>query len=63
MSTTFTIADDYDPDGDISSNADPTTEYLAYLANVRRGMVGDMGFSLDDFKTYIVGLRKPDWAK
>jgi hypothetical protein len=63
MSTTFTIADDYDPDGDISPNAKPTTEYRAYLANVRGGMVGDMGFTLDDFKTYIAGLREPDWAK
>jgi hypothetical protein len=62
MSTTFTIADDYDPDGDVSPNADPT-EYRAYLTHVRGGMVGDMGFTLDDFKTYIAGLRKPDWAK
>jgi hypothetical protein len=63
MSTTFTIADDYDPDGDMSPNADPATEYRAYLSNVRGGMVGDMRFTLDDFKTYIAGLRKPDWAK
>jgi hypothetical protein len=63
MSATFTIADDYDPDGDISPNANPTTEYRTYLSNVRGGMVGDMGFALDDFKTYIAGLRKPDWAK
>ena len=63
MSTTFTIADDYDPDGDMSPNADPTTEYRAYLADVRGGMVGDMGVTLEDFKTYIAGLRKPDWAK
>jgi hypothetical protein len=27
MSTTCTIADDYDPDGDMSPNADPATEY------------------------------------
>jgi hypothetical protein len=33
------------------------------LADVRGGMVGDMGFTLDDFKTYIAGLRKPDWKK
>jgi hypothetical protein len=63
MSTTFTIADDYDPDGDMSPNADPTTEYRAYLNHARGGMVGDMGFTLDDFKAYIAGLRKPDWAK
>jgi hypothetical protein len=51
MNTTFTIADDYDPDGDMSPNADPTTEYRAYLSNVRGGMVGDMQFTLDDFRT------------
>jgi hypothetical protein len=27
------------------------------------GAVGDMGFALDDFKTYFAGLRKPDWTK
>jgi hypothetical protein len=26
-------------------------------------MVGDVGFTLDDFKTYTAGLRKPDWTK
>ena len=60
---TFTIADDYDPDGDMSANANPVTTYQTYLRDVRGGMVGDMGFSLDDFKTYIAGLRKPDWKK
>jgi hypothetical protein len=29
------------PDGDMSPDADPTTEYLAYLADVRGGMVGE----------------------
>jgi Leucine-rich repeat (LRR) protein len=62
MSTPFTIADDFDPDGDMSPNANPKTEYRAYLVDVRGGMVGDMGFTLDDFKTYIAGLRKPNWA-
>ena len=33
------------------------------LGHVRGRMVGDMGFSLADFETYIAGLRKPDWAK
>ena len=52
------------PDGAyMSPDADPTTEYRAYLAHVQGGMVGDMGFTLDDFKTYIAGLRKPDWKK
>ena len=63
MNTTFTIADDYDPDGDMSPNAYPVTAYWTYLRDVRGGMVGDMGFTLDDFKTYIAGLRKPEWKK
>jgi hypothetical protein len=63
MSTAFTISDDYDPDGDMSANADPITEYRTYLSHVRGGMVGDMGFSLADFETYVAGLRKPDWKK
>jgi hypothetical protein len=63
LSASFTIADDYDPDGDISPDADPITEYRTYLRDVRGGMVGDMGFTLDDFKTYIAGMRKPDWKK
>ena len=58
---TFTIADDYDPDGEMSPNAKPVTAYPTYLRDVRGGMVGDMGFTLDDFNTYIAGLRKPDW--
>jgi hypothetical protein len=35
MSATFTISDDYDPDGDMSPNADPITEYRTYLGHVR----------------------------
>jgi hypothetical protein len=33
------------------------------LRDVRGGIVGDMGFSLADFKTFIAGLEKPDWTK
>ena len=44
-------------------NANPVTEYRTYLSDVRGGMVGDMGFSLADFETYIAGLPKPDWTK
>jgi hypothetical protein len=40
------------------ANADPMAEYLTYLADVRGGAVGDMGFTLEDFKRYIAGLRK-----
>jgi hypothetical protein len=58
---TVTIADDYDPDGDISAKTNPVTAYRTYLGDVRGGMVGDMGFTLDDFRTCIGGLRKPGW--
>jgi hypothetical protein len=63
MNMTFTIADDYDPDDEMSAKANPMTAYRTYLRDVRGGMVGDMGFTLDDFKTYVAGLRKPDWKK
>jgi len=43
MSATFTIANDYDPDGDMSAKANPVTAYRTYLRDVRGGMVGDMG--------------------
>jgi hypothetical protein len=36
MSNTFTIANDYDPDGDMSPNADPVEEYLTYKSHVAR---------------------------
>ena len=54
----YSIADYYDPDGDISANTGPMTEYLAYLSHVHAGAVGDMKFTLDDFRRYIGGLRK-----
>ena len=63
MNMTFTIANNYDPDGDVSAKTNPVTAYRTYLIDVRGGMVGDTGFTLDDFKTYIAGLRKPDWTK
>jgi hypothetical protein len=47
----------------MQADADAVAVYLTYLLDVRGGMVGDMWFTLDDFKTYIAGLRKPDWAK
>jgi hypothetical protein len=53
----------WDPDSDISPNVDPITEYRTCLSDVRGGMVGDMGFTLDDFKSDIARLRKPDWKK
>ena len=47
-----------DPDGDMSPDADPMAEYLTYPDRVGEGAVGDMGFTLEDFKGYIAGLRK-----
>jgi len=32
--------------------------YLTYLADVTGGAVGNMHFTLEDFKTYIAGLRQ-----
>jgi hypothetical protein len=63
MSDNFTIADDYDPDGDMSAKTNPVTAYRTYLRDVQGGMVGDMGFSVADFETYIAGLWKPDWKR
>ena len=54
----YSIADYYDPDGDISANTGPMTEYLSYLSHVHAGAVGNMGFALEDFKAHIAGLRK-----
>ena len=58
MERDFTIAEDFDPDSDMPANADPMAEYLTYLADVRGGAVGDMGFTSEDFKRYIAGLRE-----
>ena len=55
----FTIAEHLDPDGDMPAYADPVAEYLTYLAHVRGSAVGDMGFTLEDFKRYIAGLQRP----
>ncbi len=46
MNSDFSIVNDLDP-GRRSDGA----EYLTYLADVRGGAVGDMGFTLEDFKT------------
>jgi hypothetical protein len=54
----YGIADDLDPDGDMPADADPMAAYLTYLADVRYGAVGNMNFTLADFKTYIGGFRK-----
>ena len=46
MERDFTIANDYDRDGDMSASTDPMTEYLTYLGHVHKGAVGGMGFTL-----------------
>jgi len=58
MERDFTIAENFDPDSDMPANADPMAKYLTYLADVRGGAVGDMGFTLQDFQRYIAGLCK-----
>jgi hypothetical protein len=59
MTENLSIADDYDPDGDRpSADSDPVATYLTYLEDKRLGAVGEMEFTLDDFKAYIAGLRK-----
>ena len=40
----FSIADDYDPDGDMSADADPVSACLTYLADIEGSCLGDMGF-------------------
>jgi hypothetical protein len=63
MSMTFTIAEDSRPGWRHVGHANPVTAYRAYLRDGQGGTVGDMGFTVDDFKTYIAGMRKPDWKK
>ena len=40
------------------ADADPMGEYLCYMDDVHGGAIGDMGFTLEDFRRYIAGLRK-----
>jgi hypothetical protein len=42
----------------ISAKSDPMAAYLTYLADVTGGAVGNMDFTLEDFKTYIAELRQ-----
>ena len=53
----YSIANDYDPNGDMPATADCVAEYLTYLAEFDSGAVGDMGFMLEDFRRYIEGRR------
>jgi hypothetical protein len=55
----YSIARDHDPGQEIlSAESDPMAAYLTYLADVTGGAVGNMGFTLEDFKRYIAGLRQ-----
>jgi hypothetical protein len=55
----YSIAGDYDPGQEIlSAESDPMAAYLTYLADVTGGAVGNMHFTLEDFKAYIAGLRQ-----
>jgi hypothetical protein len=42
--------------GDWRPDADPMAEYLSYLADERASAVGDMAFTVEDFKRYFAGL-------
>ena len=50
----WSIANDFDPETDISPDADPVILYLDYLTGVREGAVGDIGFVLEDFKQWVL---------
>jgi hypothetical protein len=55
----FSIADDYDPDGGRpSADTESGGSVSDYLEDKRLGAVGDTGFSLEEFKTYISGLKQ-----
>ena len=53
-----TIANDYDPHGDLSADDDPLTEYLIYFCAIRSDGGGDLGFTLEDFERHIFELGK-----
>ena len=55
----YSIARDYDPyDVSLSAESDPMAAYLTYLADVTGGAVGNMGFTVDDFREHINGLKQ-----
>jgi hypothetical protein len=53
----YAIIRGYDPHGDITADDDPLNEWLIYSGGIRSDGLGDMGFTLKDFKRYIAGLR------
>jgi hypothetical protein len=49
----YSIARDYDPSQEIlSAESDPMAAYLTYLADFTGGAVGNIGFTVDDFREY-----------
>ena len=54
----YSIARDYPYNEILSAESDPMGAYLTYLADVTGGAVGNMHFTLEDFKAYIAGLRQ-----
>jgi hypothetical protein len=55
----YSIARDYDPGQEIlSAESDPMAAYLTYLADVTGGAVGNMGFTVADFREHINGLKQ-----
>jgi hypothetical protein len=55
----YSIARDYDPGQEIlSAESDPIAACLTYLADVTGGAVGNMGFTVDDFREYINSLKQ-----
>ena len=55
----YTIREDYDRDGDLTADADPLDAYLTCREYAQLGRVRDMGFTLTDFREYIVSLDRP----
>jgi hypothetical protein len=52
----YTLREDYDPDGDLTADADPVAAFLTYREDVRNGFVVEMGFTLENFREYISSL-------
>ena len=53
------IGRDYDPGGErLSADSDPREAFLTYVDEKHAGAIGDMKFTLQDFRDYIDELRK-----
>ena len=50
---------DYDPGGErLSADSDPREAFLTYVDAKHAGAIGDMKFTLQDFREHIARLRK-----